>query len=121
MSVSGLGRFVVGLLLVSPGAGHLPGQEGPRTDAHGDPLPPGAGARLGTVRFRHPGNRAVAFSPDVKTLASVSEQRPCALRFWDPATGKLLGEIRAGDATFRACAFTPGGKQVVAVGTFRDA
>src|SRR5262245_49560965 len=41
----------------------------PRTDRLGDPLPDTALLRLGTARFRHPGNsNSLVLSPDEKTL-----------------------------------------------------
>jgi WD40 repeat protein len=61
----------------------------PLTDAHGDPLPPGAVARIGTVRLRH-GNTvsSVAFSPDGKRLVSTDWQ---TVAVWDVRTGRTLG------------------------------
>src|SRR5260370_11483489 len=42
-----------------------------RTDRYGDPLPEGAIARMGTLRFRHPtGVRSICISNDAKTLVS---------------------------------------------------
>jgi RNA polymerase sigma factor (sigma-70 family) len=56
------------------------------TDLYGDPLPPGALARLGTTRLRHVGSQ-IAFSSDGKTLLSFS-RRDKAIRLWNPSTGR---------------------------------
>jgi len=55
------------------------GRLGPaRTDRHGDPLPDGAFARLGTLRWRARGEvEALAFAPDGKTVASASSEGLC--------------------------------------------
>jgi WD40 repeat protein len=87
--------------------------EPPRTDDHGDPLPQGAVARLGTVRLRHivrdySGAACVAFSPDGKTLVSGGD---VGLRAWDVATGKDLGWSTAAPAT--SAQFTPDGKNLL--------
>src|SRR2546423_5528795 len=63
-------------------------------DLYGDPLPPGAVARLGTVRFRfaEPYVRSdIAFLPDNKTILTSDLT---ALQFWDADTGKMLRELR---------------------------
>src|SRR5438105_3487569 len=88
--------------------------EPPRRDDHGDPLPPGAVGRLGTVRLRHvlrdgSGAACVAFSPDSKTLVSGGD---IGLRAWDVATGKDLGWFpTATSAT--AARFSPDGKTLL--------
>jgi RNA polymerase sigma factor (sigma-70 family) len=61
----------------------------PRTDLHGDPLPEGAIARLGTTRFRHVQAAALAFTADGKSLLTCGDR---TVRFWDPASGRLLRE-----------------------------
>jgi WD40 repeat protein len=80
-------------------------------DRFGDPLPPGALARLGTTRFR-PGDwvRAAALSPDGKTLATASWR---AIDLWDLATGR---KVRRCAGENRACllAFSDQGKTLVA-------
>jgi WD40 repeat protein len=77
------------LLAVAPGRPAVAAEAArPRTDRYGDPLPAGALARVGTVRFRHSASvRAVAFSGDGAMLASYGYD---ALRIWDPANGKEL-------------------------------
>jgi WD40 repeat protein len=88
--------------------------ETPRTDDHGDPLPSGAVARLGTLRLRHvvrdgSGAACVAFSPDGKTLVSGGD---VGLRVWDVATGKDLGWFTTA-ATATAGRFTADGKALL--------
>src|SRR5262245_48851719 len=78
----------------------------PPTDLHGDPLPPGALARLGTIRFRHGGEvKAVYFSPQGKTLASAGMDG--TVRLWDTATGKEIHRLTENDWVPEAVAFSP--------------
>jgi WD40 repeat protein len=65
-------------------------------DSYGDPMPPGAVARLGTVRFRH-GNGVflIAFSADGKKIVfGGSDGVDNAIRMVEASTGK---ELRAFD------------------------
>lgn len=80
--------LVLGLLFMLRG-GIVRGAdaESARTDLYGDPLPPGAVARLGTMRLRH-ARADVVFSKDGKQLISCGCDGE--LRGWDVATGKLL-------------------------------
>jgi RNA polymerase sigma factor (sigma-70 family) len=66
----------------------------PRQDQLGDPLPPGAVARMGSSRFRHLTHMAslgLVVSPDGQTLLTRSED---TIRAWNLDTGKLLYQIR---------------------------
>jgi WD40 repeat protein len=86
------------------------------TDLSGDALPPGAVARLGTVRFRH-ANPIVfaAFLPDGKRVLSVSGEG--VLRVWEFPSGKQLGHLEklAGEAgTVTSATLSPDGKHLTA-------
>jgi WD40 repeat protein len=85
-------------------------------DQYGDPLPPGALVRLGSVRFLHRGDvKGVAFAPDARTIASVDATG--VLRLWDTATGKPLWQTGGSrDRVFAPVLVTPDGKQVLAPG-----
>jgi WD40 repeat protein len=85
-----------------------PGNQKHRVDLYGDPLPPGAIARMGTGRFRHGGPvNSIAFSPDGKLLASGGNDGTTSL--WEVATGKELHRIegRNGECVF--VTFSPDG------------
>jgi WD40 repeat protein len=85
------GLFLIGSLAVVFPAPTGPAQA-PEAKKDADALPPGAVARLGTARFRHPAAvRSVAFSPDGKILASGDDSGE--VRLWDAATGRSVSEL----------------------------
>lgn len=110
--------------------------DGPKVDVLGDPLPPEALTRFGSIRFR-PGQMMVkmAYSPDQKYLATwlkgyLSNQGSDRLVYWDAATGKevqslempkndlltmrwlpdgqLMALTRFAWRSYHLCLFTPG-------------
>jgi len=91
--------LVFGLSILVGGASAEPPEDKPsaRTDRYGDPLPEGAIARLGTVRFRHAGAlHAMAFSPDGKILVASSDDKNM-LVIWDRTNGRKVREIPLAD------------------------
>src|SRR5262249_43737593 len=87
----------------------------PRTDRYGDPLPSGAVARLGTVRWRHTSQVAAgAYSPTARLLAPGG----CAgtVRLWQAATGKPVFQFPVpGCRQTSWVTFSPDNKTVAAV------
>jgi RNA polymerase sigma factor (sigma-70 family) len=87
------------------------------TDLYGDPLPPRAVARLGTVRFRHPGHDLIGldFSRDGKTLVAATVND--GLWLWQAGSGRLVRRLPVPKLYVRGTAFSADG-QLAAVGGF---
>jgi WD40 repeat protein len=86
----------------------------PRLDHYGDPLPPGAVARMGTVRFRHGGTvTALAISPDGKVVASGGRD---TIYLWERATGKCLLRFAGHKGYIFQLDFVPGSKVLASAG-----
>jgi RNA polymerase sigma factor (sigma-70 family) len=84
-----------------------------RTDALGDPLPPGAVARLGTLRFQSgmwPTH--IAATPDGKKLISFGYNLSLAqhLTVWDAATGRVLRHVPLQQVAVQAATILPIGR-----------
>src|SRR5438128_1047312 len=81
------------LWIASPAGSAEPGQQSAKgTDLQGDPLPAGAVARLGTLRWRHGSPISfLSFLGDANSLLTVSQDH--TIRVWDVATGKELRRL----------------------------
>jgi RNA polymerase sigma factor (sigma-70 family) len=94
------------------------GKAAARVDGFGDPLPPGALARMGTARFFHGGDSllpstALALSPDGKILAAHVDFTTVCL--WEASTGKEIRRLTrdAGKGNVAGLSFTPDSKLLV--------
>src|SRR5690242_4933301 len=106
------GRVLV-LLSLLPAVGSAgPAEEAPapRRDLYGDPLPDGAVARMGSVRFRHAGLSDYVFLPGGKTVLTSGSDR--VLRFWDVGAGRQVRGIKlqGTSGSGRAVTLSPDGK-----------
>ncbi len=90
-----------------------------KVDVHGDPLPRGALARLGTVRFR-PGDsiERLVFAPDGKTLACWDGSS--ALSLFDAMTGKPIRRHSFPPSQAHVLGFLAGGKSLAVIGSYDD-
>jgi RNA polymerase sigma factor (sigma-70 family) len=86
-----------------------------RKDRHDDALPPGAVARLGTLRLR--GVRGcLAFSPDGKLLAASTGTAGEQVVIWEAATGRPVSRLAAGAPTLEHLSFSSDGKRLLCWG-----
>lgn len=79
-------------------------------DANGDPLPPEAVGRIGSLRLR---GGQLGYLDNDKTIVSVAGD---SLQFWDADTGKLRRTVRAKLSGPNLFALSPDGKVVHVVG-----
>jgi len=86
-----------------------------RTDRYGDGLPPGAIARIGTVRFRHFGGfESLLISLDGTRVYALGKGTP--IRCWDCSSGKELQCLGNADEDYQSMALSPDGKTLATDG-----
>lgn len=91
--------FVSVLVLGSVIAGEDPTVKKRKTDHYGDPLPPGAIARLGTLRLRNqPWTKPPVFTSDGKSILTYGSFSP-VVKHWDAASGAEIREFRGPNLT----------------------
>jgi WD40 repeat protein len=106
---------VLALLSTMPLMGEPPTpkkSEPARVDCFGDPLPPGAVARLGTARLR---GHCMALSADGKLVATAGSD---CIHLWDTTTGKRVRRLRVPAAMHGedALTFSPDSRKLASIG-----
>src|SRR5882724_12873627 len=105
---------VVALVAAGPAAADAPAPA-VRTDRYGDPLPPGAAARLGTVRFHHGEHvSSMALSADGKHLAVAGSGKDVSV--WDLAKGTRLRMLTGHTQNVQFVAFSLNGTTLATAG-----
>jgi WD40 repeat protein len=112
-----LSAVAVALTLPAPAPVRAQEASAPRLDRFGDPLPVGALARLGTVRFHR--CRCAAYSPDGKVIATADGRE---VNLWDVATSKKIRQLLVDRELWAAgLIFSHSGKKLAAVSSGGDA
>ena len=88
-----------------------------RLDDRGDPLPEGALARVGTLRFRGLSVMCITFTPDNRFLVSGGDANE--VRFWDPRTGKVSHSFVGHRNSVTAIAFSHDGNWTAPLSFFQ--
>ncbi|GIW80095.1 MAG: hypothetical protein KatS3mg105_1902 [Gemmatales bacterium] len=106
--------FSVGIPISAPAHGRAPREQdrsaevpSQRVDVYGDPLPPGAIARVGTIRFRQFANSNPRWSPDGKVLATTGAE---GIAVWEVASGKRRKTLRPRQGRITQIEWSPDGK-----------
>jgi len=101
------------------------GQEAPKTDTHGDPLPQGALTRLGTVRLRHHDLIvSLAVAPDGRIAASggadFQYDRNQVVRLLDLDSGREIRTLQITKGSPSNLAFSPNGRYLACLVNVND-
>jgi WD40 repeat protein len=89
-------------------------------DRYGDPLPEGAIARIGTLRFRQTYiPSSLVFSTDGNLIFTACDGYP-RISCWETATGKLAREITCGQWGAHWVTMSPDGKTLAGVSDGRE-